>query len=643
MAFDISTARPVEPEAPPTTGFDIRTARPVVSEIPGPRRSWTDVASEAVVNFPSSAAKFAGGLYEAVTSPIQTAKALGTVVAGGVGKVEEKVLPGAVRDFIKSFASSPDNYDKAIKAAEEFGGFYMDRYGDVDKLKNTLATDPVGAAADLSTLLSGGATATGRLAPATAATLAAASRVVDPLTLPTKVAGAGLRGGATVAGNVIDLARGERATTRAGEIVRQAVTEEGRRPGAIAPMRATLQQAPPGVTGRQAAAPMQAPQLQALGAVMEERAPGIASITREAQQAERRGTLQAVTPDEAAAVEARAKAAGPLYKQAANVEVPLDATMQALINRMPPSVLSAAKELAKTEDRPFILGGGPQPPSIVSATGQPLTAAPAPRVTGETLHYIKRGLDDIINAKGDKALTQDVRRAVIGLRQEFLDAFESRVPVYGQARATFAQMSPEVNQAQVLNKLREVLEASLDVGERGSAFGNVLVRGEKPLLKKATGQTRYTELADVLSPQQLQAVSAVKGELTREADIAEQAVRGRKALDMIVEANTYGFRFPGLFSAKIQLANDTLALMQGKLNKDVMSALEKGFQSGKSLDELIGKVPAKDRIAVLRALGEASTKLSSAKPTAAAQFEASQRESRNRNALAPESSNALVD
>lgn len=634
MAFDLGTARPVEPEAPPTTGFDVRSARPVVSEIPGPRRSWSDVAYEAITNIPSSAARFAGGLYEAVTSPVQTATALGTVVAGGVGKVEEKVLPGAVRDFIKSFAASPDSYDKAIKAAEDFGGFYKDRYGDIDKLKNTLATDPVGAAADLSTLLSGGATATGRMAPAVSTVLGAASRVIDPLTVPTKVAGAGLRAGATAAGSVVDLAKGERPAARAGEIVRQAITEEGRRPGAIAPMRATLTQAPPGVTGAQAAAPMMAPQLQALGVIMEERAPGVAGITREAQEAGRRGTLQAVTPDEAAARQARTQASEPLYKQAATAQVPLDPTMQALIDRMPPAVLNAASELAKIENRPFIL----QPSQIAGAPG-------VPTVTGETLHYIKRGLDGILSGASEKPLSVDMRRAVAQLRDDYIKAVETRIPVYGQARTTFASMSPEVNQAQVLNKLREVLEAPLAVGERGGAFATALGRGEQALLKTATGQPRYTELADVLSPQQLQAVSAVKGELTREADIAEQAVRGRKALDMIVDANTIGFRFPSLFSAKIQLTNDTLALMQGKLNKNVMTALEKGFQSGKSLNDLIGKVPAKDRLVVLRALGEASTKLSSAKPTAAAQFEASQRESQNRNALAPESqtTNALVD
>ena len=109
-----------------------------------------------------------------------------------------------------------------------------------------------------------------------------------------------------------------------------------------------------------------------------------------------------------------------------------------------------------------------------------------------------------------------------------------------------------------------------------------------------------------------------------------------------MEANQYGFRLPGLFSAKIQLTNDTLALLQNKLNTKVIQQLEQGFRSGQDLNTLIGKIPAKDRLEVLRALGQASTQLSSAKPTAAAQFQASQQE--RRNALAPESesTNALA-
>lgn len=625
--FDASTANPYDQ-------FDAR-ASATSGGIPGPRRTWSQTGVEALKNVPSSAVKFVGGVYEAVTSPVQTLKGMADVAAGGL----QNILPRAVKEFVDQFDANPDAGKRAVEAANAFGGFYKDRYGDADKLKNTLATDPVGAAADLSTLLTGGATATSRAAPAVSKVLATAAKVVDPLTLPVKAAGAAIRGGTTVVGNLADLAQGERPAVRAGEIVRQAISEEGRRPSNVAVTRAALTQASPGVTGRQAAAPAQAPQLQALGALMEERAPGITGVTREAQEAGRVGTLTAVTPDEAAAILRRTQASEPLYQAAKTVEVPLDPAMKALIDRLPSQVLNKAEELARIEDRPFMLQS-PAPAPILSATGQPLTQAAPARVTGETLHYIKRGLDDILSATGEKALTQDLKRSVAKLRQDYLTAVEQRIPVYGQARQTFAQLSPEVNQAQVLNKLRETLEAPLEVGQRPLAFATAAGKGEAALLKKATGYPRFTELSDVLTPDQLKAVSTVKGELTREADIAEQAVRGRKALDMIVDANQYGVRFPGLFSAKIQLANDTLALLQGRLNAKVIAEIEKGFASGKTLNDLIGKVPAKDRVDVLRALGEASTKLSSAKPTAAAQFLASQEEPRrNRNALAPESEN----
>lgn len=625
--FDAATANPYDQ-------FDARTPA-TSSGVPGPRRTWSQTGVEALKNAPSSAAKFVGGVYEAVTSPVQTLKGLADVAAGGL----QNVLPRAVKEFVDQFDASPDAAKRAVDAANAFGGFYKDRYGDVDKLKNTLATDPVGAAADLSTLLTGGAAATTRAAPTVSKVLGTAAKVVDPLTLPVKAVGATVRGGATAIGNALDLAQGNRPSIRAGEIVRQAISEEGRRPSNVAVTRAALTQASPSVTGRQAAAPAQAPQLQALGALIEERAPGISGVTQEAQEAGRIGTLTAVTPDEAAAILRRTQATEPLYQAAKTVEVPLDPAMKALIDRLPSQVLNKAEELARIEDRPFMLQA-PAPAPIVSATGQPLTQAAPARVTGETLHYIKRGLDDILSATGEKALTKDLKRSVAQLRQEYLTAVDQRIPVYGQARQKFAQLSPEVNQAQVLNKLRETLETPLEVGQRPQAFATAAGKGEAALLKKATGQPRFTELSDVLTPEQLQAVSTVKGELTREADIAQQATRGRRAMEMILEANQYGFKLPGLFSAKIQLTNDTLALLQGSLNKKVLAELEKGFQSGKNLNDLIGKVPAKDRVEVLRALGEASTKLSSAKPTAAAQFQATQEQPRrNRNALAPESEN----
>ena len=78
-----------------------------------------------------------------------------------------------------------------------------------------------------------------------------------------------------------------------------------------------------------------------------------------------------------------------------------------------------------------------------------------------------------------------------------------------------------------------------------------------------------------------------------------------------------------------------LRLLEGRLNAKVMSELEKGFASGTSFVDLMKKVPASERIEVLRALGEAKGQLSPTKMNLLSQ---------SQNALAPaqENRNALA-
>lgn len=628
--YDIESDKPLSDSD--LAGYAAKIAPP--SEVPGPRRTWGGTAMEAVTNIPRSAQQFATNLYEAVTSPVQTAKGLMDVGAGAL----QNVLPEPVVNFINQFDANPQASQRAVQAANAAGQFYKDRYGSVEQIKNTIATDPVGAAADLSTLLSGGATALGGVAPKTAGVIGQAARYIDPMTLPTKAVGATMRGGAAAAGNIIDAATGQRPELRAGRILQQAATDQGRRPSNVAVLRRDLQQAPAGASGVQAAAGVQAPQLQALGQLIEEqRKPGVAGAVREAEEAGRRGTLAAVTPDEAAAIAARKAATDPLYAAARGQTIDIGADLQDVLQRVPRRVINKARELARMEGQPFIIEP-PTPSPIVTAAGAQAIPTQPRRITGDTLHYIKLGMDAVLNeAPGPTSLSKVEKRSLGNVKQDFLRSVESAIPEYSAARQEFARLSPPVNQAQVLGEMQNVLASTTGVGERATPFLNVLGRGEAAMLRRSTGVPRYTELADVLTPDQLKAVQSVAGELRRGENIAEQAAQGRRALQQIIEANTSKFRLPGLFSAKIQLTNDTLDLLQGRLNNKVFDALEKGFQSGKNLDEILGKVPAKDRVEVLRALGEASTKLSSAKPTAAAQFQASQ------NALSQEpSSNALI-
>ena len=179
------------PAANPFDQFDAKPQPPMASSgMPGPRRAYSlaEVPGEAISNIPASAKKFAGGLYEAVTSPIQTVKGVLDIGAGAL----QKVLPESAVNFINQFDANPAAATRAIEAANAAGGLIKDRYGSYEGIKRTLAEDPVGAAADLSTLLTGGSITSARIAPRVSKTLQTASVLTNPLSVVTKPAQAAL-------------------------------------------------------------------------------------------------------------------------------------------------------------------------------------------------------------------------------------------------------------------------------------------------------------------------------------------------------------------------------------------------------------------------------------------------------------------
>lgn len=147
---------------------DTNSAQKLADEITKRQtRSWSDVPGEALSNIPSSAGRFAEGMVQPILNPIDTATALGTA------------------------ALSPMQTGRAIKEAA------IDRYGSMEGLKNTLATDPVGVLGDVSTILTGGGMGAakaasmmskgGRIADALRKTGEVSAKVGDytnPLTLP---------------------------------------------------------------------------------------------------------------------------------------------------------------------------------------------------------------------------------------------------------------------------------------------------------------------------------------------------------------------------------------------------------------------------------------------------------------------------
>ena len=99
---------------------------------------WGDVATEAVKNVIPSAKRAAGEIWDAVSDPVGTAKAVGNVALGGI----QKLIPGEQEEE---------------KYADAVGQYFADRYGSMEGFKKSLAYDPVGVLSDLSSVFTGGA------------------------------------------------------------------------------------------------------------------------------------------------------------------------------------------------------------------------------------------------------------------------------------------------------------------------------------------------------------------------------------------------------------------------------------------------------------------------------------------------------
>ena len=142
--------------------------------------AWSEIPGQAVSNAGASTGRFFNNMYQTVRHPIQSAENLGSIGLGVLEKIGGKL--GLPHD---------QGYEQY---ADAVGEALIHRYGSVDNIKRTLATDPIGVAADVSALFTGGGSLAARL-PGMAGRIgegvAAIGRTADPLNTITKpIAGA---------------------------------------------------------------------------------------------------------------------------------------------------------------------------------------------------------------------------------------------------------------------------------------------------------------------------------------------------------------------------------------------------------------------------------------------------------------------
>lgn len=611
MAFDPDAyLAQKKPSTAPAFDPDAYLAQQRQDQVPV-GRSWSQVGREAISNIPESGAQFLRGLYTAVTKPGETLTELGEVLTG----VYARFIP-------QEWMARPDKAQEFIQKANAVGGVYRDRYGSVEALKNTIATDPVGFAADVSTL-SGAAAATlpGRAGQVTATV----SRVTDPLrftgVLPVlekggeiamRTGGAALRGGKA-------------------NVLLEAV--EGRAPEVINALRQPPEIVPGAMpTAGEAAAPVGTTRFSALQESAEKVLPSEYMARRGAQDTARIQALQQVGKTEAdlkLAREARSAEARLLYGNAGAKTVAEDATLKSLRER--PSMKKAferAQTLASEEGATFATAPGLGVPTFNVAD----------------MHYVKLALDDLIQNPATYGIGKTEASKIASTRAEFIKWLEGKAPEYRTAREAFASRSKPINQMEVGQYLENKLTSALQEEQklRPGAFATAVKGAPGTIQKATTGGIRYEKLSDVLTPDQVKIVEDVRSDLARQALFREQARAARAAGPEAGAAGSQlllevagGAQFPTLLNRVTTVANALMKRLAGKIDRKLAIEIatdmldpERAALAIEAAQRRAGRVSAIGE--PIRALGRGAARVA----TPAAVSANALVEAENRNALA---------
>lgn len=208
------------------------------------------------------------------------------------------------------------------------------------------------------------------------------------------------------------------------------------------------------------------------------------------QQAARQAVIGDIarTPEElVAALQNRSTVSGDLYRAANEVPIQADKTLNGILAN--PYVRTAVK----TAD------------DLAEANG-------VEKGSTSYLHYVKIGLDKLLRMTGDSALDKTEKAAVTDVQGRLVNWLAENNPAYELARSTHQELSVPINRMRVGQELADKLTAPTGTENPGSYLRSL--GDAAKVVKDATGM-RNRQLADILSPDQVQSITSVANDLER--------------------------------------------------------------------------------------------------------------------------------
>lgn len=232
-------------------------------------------------------------------------------------------------------------------------------------------------------------------------------------------------------------------------------------------------------------------------------------------------TMAGSTAQRAAAEDARRIASSESYNAAKNATYTVDGKLQDLLSR--PAVQQAmarAKTIAANQGRPFTFAVESKAPFSGVGGNQSVTTN---QITGQGLQDLKMAMDEMLTDPAS-GFSGQAGNTIKSLRGQLLGWMEDANPAFKQARTAYAEASKPINAMDVGQRLLDkTTSATRDFSGNTRLQANAFARAlndEKSLVQKATDFKGIKSLEDVMTPEQINMLNAIRNESETVANVA---------------------------------------------------------------------------------------------------------------------------
>jgi hypothetical protein len=172
---------------------------------------------------------------------------------------------------------------------------------------------------------------------------------------------------------------------------------------------------------------------------------------------------------------------------------------------------------------------------------------------------------------------------------------------YQLANDVFRTYSAPINQGEIADVLANALRKPGTSGERLSSFSTA-VQNAPATIKKAGGDPRFQQLGEVMSPEQMRQINALRRSVSRQAEYdalnaGRNAVPEHTSVPEVIEQRT-----PGIFNRYITMGRSALKNLAAASDEQVNRVVDQAMLDPNAVADLLERLPPDQRSAVMNVI-----------------------------------------